>query len=480
MPRFFLPLVGAFTGMMAVVCPTLGSAAEVAPATDSATPTAAAEGITPAGLNDVVRPFFNHHCNSCHGEKKQKADLRTDMLLINARSPKTMGHWEEIMNRINSGDMPPEDEPRPAPAEVAKVAEWIVSQLREAEAANQSSGAERVSFRKLSRREYANTVRDLLGIRFDVKAPTGLPEDPDWHGFERIGPVLTISPAHVEKHLAAAEMVLDEALSLRPEPKREAIRWNPFDLRWKGFAKEYEARGIADKVRIEIVPNNYTTDSWPIEIKTTGEYVLRMKLSGLRPEGGRPPRLKVYMTNVDKTLLEQDIDAPEDKPVTVEARVHLTAGKYPVRLINSVPGPNPEGRRSRHSGTPNAFTTTKSRVPWQLKLTDDEFKPIQPTLIIDSVEWDGPIVDAWPTLTHQRIFFRGADPAAKDDPGYAREILTRFAEKAWRRPVQPAEIDRFLKPVEQSLKLGESFESSVKGGLAAVMSAKTFICLEEG
>ncbi len=433
---------------------------------------------TTAELDSLVKPFFKEHCASCHGVKKQKGDLRVDTLAVDYGSPKIMGHWEEIMNRINSGDMPPETEPRPKPAEIARVAEWIVGQLREAETAKQSSAGEKVAFRKLSREEYANTVRDLLGVHFDVKSPTGLPEDPDWKGFERIGSVLTLSPAHVEKYLSAAEAILDEALSIRREPKREVVRWGAFDMRWKSYKEEYEARGIADQVRIEIVPNNYTTDTWNIDVKTTGEYMLRLKLSGLRPAGGRAPRLKVYLSSVDKTLIECDVDTAEDKPVTVEARVHLMAGKYPVRIINSVPGPNPEGRRSRHSGTPNAFTTTRSRVPWQLKLTDDDFKPIQPTLIIDSVEWDGPIVDSWPTAAHQRIFF-GGEKATKD-AAYAREIVTRFAERAWRRPVQAKEIDHVLKPFEQAQKLGDSFELSVKNSLVAVLCAKSFLYLEEG
>ncbi len=431
-----------------------------------------------APVDPVVQGFFSQHCTSCHGEKKQKADLRVDDLAVNFESPKIMMHWEEIMNRINSGDMPPEDEPRPKSEEVSQVAEWIAHQLREAEVARQSSAGEQVAFRKLTREEYANTIRDLLGVNFDVKAPTGLPEDPDWHGFERIGSVLTLSPAHVEKYLSAADAILDEALSLRPEPKREVIRWGAFDMRWKGFKEEYEARGIAHQVRIEIVPNNYTTDSWNLEVKTTGEYLLRLKLSGLRPEGGRAPRLKVYLSSIDKTLIERDIDAAEDKPIEVEARVHLVAGKYPVRIINSVPGPNPEGRRSRHSGTPNAFTNVKNRVPWQLKLTDDDFKPIQPTLIIDSVEWDGPIVDSWPSAAHQRIFFKGE--STTKDMAYAREIVSRFAEQAWRRPVQAMEVERLIKPVEQAQQLGDSFELAVKSALVAVLCSKSFLYLEEG
>lgn len=437
----------------------------------------AAQPPAPA-LDSLVKPFFDRHCTSCHGDQKQKGDLRVDTLKVDLHSPKSMMHWEEIMNRINSGDMPPEDEPRPKPEEISRVADWIVTQLREAEVAKQSSAGERVALRKLSREEYANSIRDLLGVTFDAKGPSGLPEDPDWKGFERIGSVLTLSPAHVEKYLSAAELVLEEALSLRPEPKRDIIRWAAFDMRWKGFAEEYKARGIADQVRIEIVPNNYTTDSWNLEVKTTGDYLLRLKLSGLRPAGGRAPHLKVYMSSIDKTLIEQDIDAAEDKPVTVEARVHLLAGKYPVRIINSVPGPNPEGRRSRHSGTPNAFTNVRSRVPWQIKLTDDDFKPIQPTLIVDSVEWDGPLVESWPTPAHQSIFFAGE--AGPKDAAYAREVVSRFATRAWRRPVKTSETDHLLKPFEQAQKLGENFEQSVKNSLLAVLCSKNFIYLEEG
>ena len=427
------------------------------------------KGTDSRDMESVVKPFFSQHCNSCHGEKKQKGDLRVDTLAVDLQSPKIMGHWEEIMNRIISGDMPPEDEPRPKVEEISRVGDWIATQLREAEVVRQSSG-ERVTFHKLSRDEYANTIRDLLGVNFDAKGPSGLPEDPDWHGFERIGAAMTLSPFHVEKYLAAADAILDEALSLRPEPKRQLIQWGPFDFRWKGFKEEYEARGIADKVRIEIVPNNYTTDTWNIKIPHTGDYLVRIKLSGLRPEGGRAPRLKLYMPVVDKTIIERDVDAPEDKPVTIEARVHLTEGSYPVRVINSVPGPNPEGRRSRHSGTPNAFTTLKSRVPWQLKLSDDEFRPIQPTLIIDSLEWDGPIVDSWPTATHRRIF------ASQD----AKEVVAKFAERAWRRPVQAAEVEQLMGPYEQAKKLGESFEQSVRGSLAAVLCSDSFLYLQQG
>ncbi len=430
-------------------------------------------------LENLARPFFTQHCTSCHGAQKQKGDLRVDTLKIDFESPKIMGHWEEIMNRINSGDMPPEKEPRPKPDDIARVAEWIAGQLHDAEAARQSSGGERVSFRKLSREEYANTLRDLLGVTFDVTDPTGLPEDPDWQGFQRIGSVLTLSPAHVEKHLAAAELVLNEALSLGPQPKREVIKWTPFDIRgWQQFEKEYQARGIADKVRVDLVPNNGALDDRTLEIKTAGDYLVRVKVSGLRPEGGRAPRLRLYAGDISRVLFEQDIEAPEDKPALIEFRAHLPAGKHPIRIVNAVPGPNPEDRRSRASDTRNAFTDLRTRIPWQMKFTDDDGQPIVPFLLLDGIEWDGPLVESWPTPAHKRIFF--GDDTTPKDKAYAREIIARFAERAWRRPVKPSEVDRLVKLVEQAQRLGDNFELSVKSALVAVLCSKSFLYIEEG
>ena len=83
-----------------------------------------------ARFEKLVKPFFAQHCTKCHSEKKHEGDLRLDTLEARFESPKVMGHWEEIMNRINSGDMPPDEEPRPQPELVSQVADWIIEQLR--------------------------------------------------------------------------------------------------------------------------------------------------------------------------------------------------------------------------------------------------------------------------------------------------------------------------------------------------------------
>ncbi len=54
-------------------------------------------------------------------------------------------------------------------------------------------------------------MRDLIGVEYDAKDPGNFLEDPEWQGFERLGSVLTLSPSNIEKYLAAAEAILNEA-----------------------------------------------------------------------------------------------------------------------------------------------------------------------------------------------------------------------------------------------------------------------------
>ncbi len=434
-----------------------------------------------AEFTRTVKPFIATYCTSCHGEKKQKGDLRIDTLSRDFTNAATAGHWAEMMDRINSGDMPPkkdEKTPRPKGVESAQVSEWITARLTEGEAARQASEGEQVSFRRLSRDEYRNTIRDLLGVTYDATDPTGLPEDPDWQGFERIGSVLTVSPAHIEKYFAAAESVLNECLAVGAQAKIDEVRWTPRDHRVRhDVADVLTAKGLLVKTRIDIVPNNGSLDAEDLKITTPGDYVVRMQLSALRPVNGRSPRLRIYAADLGRLLFEQDVEAPEDKPITIEFRTHLPVGTHLIRICNAVPGPNPEDRPSRPLNSKPFFTMT-SRQPWQIKMTDDAGKPLVPSILLDWMSWEGPVQASWPPPAHQRIFFGTADTAK--DPAYAREMLTRFTTRAWRRPAQPAELDSLLALVDQELKLGSAFEVAVKTALQSVLCSKNFIYLVEG
>lgn len=175
---------------------------------------AAAEPLSAApdavGFQKVVAPFVNIHCVRCHGPAKQEGHFRIDQHLKNEfTDPATKGKWSEVVNVLNSHEMPPEGEPQPKPEEVAKVVDWITEQMVRAELVRRDG---QIVLRRLNRDEYRNTIRDLIGIDFDVSP---FPLDPPAGGFDNNGKALTMSPLLTELYLDAARKILDQGARRR-------------------------------------------------------------------------------------------------------------------------------------------------------------------------------------------------------------------------------------------------------------------------
>ena len=282
------------------------------------------------GIDEVVRPFLQKHCVECHDAEVQKGEFRVDNLSPKVGTENTP-QWLEVMERINTGEMPPKKvKVRPSVDESAEVVEWIAARMKEGESARMAARG-RVSYNRLTRDEYVNTVRDLIGVHFDANDPDNLLEDPEWHGFERIGSVLTLSPSNIEKYLGAAETILDEAYpdplpeNAKPVPpfggSKPAIVEEQINERHRDRLREL---GLLDKVRFEMWPGDmFRYSNLREPLPGPGIYEISYTLSGLKSANGRAPRLKVYEARLDRVLFEQDIVAPEDRPITVTFRAHL-------------------------------------------------------------------------------------------------------------------------------------------------------------
>lgn len=429
-----------------------------------------------AEFNTAVAPFFQQHCDRCHNERRHEGEFRLDVLSRDVVHGPSGLKWAEVMERLSSGQMPPATERQPKADESARVVEWLAGKLHEGEAARLAK-RERVTFNKLTRAEYANTIRDLLGVGFDPTDPNGLSEDEAWQGFERIGAVMSLSPSHVEKYFAAAEAVLNEALPAKA-PLRFLKKKDAIELRGGPARDEMEALGLADKVRVDLWPGSELQGGRPgpgQALPAAGDYKVRLQLSGLKPSKGRAPHLTVYATDLDRMLFEQDIVAPEDAPVIVEFVTHLPAGNLNVRVTNDVPGPSNLPRSGRADPRLPFLSIKEGRRPWQMKLTDEVGAPLWPFLIVDWIEWSGPLGADGPTYAEREYLPR--DPQDKEQ---IRAALTRFTERAFRRPLKDGEVDRFTKLVDSEMANGEPFLSAMKTALQAVLCSKDFLYLVEG
>jgi hypothetical protein len=129
--------------------------------------------------------FLEKHCIRCHGPQKEEGDIRFDRLSRDFKSGADTHHWAEALDKVNSGAMPPKPEPQPTQREISEFVLSLDARLKEGRAVRMAARPA-VAHYRLSRREYQNSIYDLLGVRYDPTKPGELNEDTLWHGFERM------------------------------------------------------------------------------------------------------------------------------------------------------------------------------------------------------------------------------------------------------------------------------------------------------
>ncbi len=435
--------------------------------------------------------FLSVHCIHCHGPDAAEGDLRIDMLSRDFNAIDDAHLWAEILERINAGEMPPPEEPQPTEDEIATTIEQLNSNLREGRAARMAARPA-VSHYRLSRKEYQNTVYDLLGVRYDPAKPGELNEDTLWHGYERIGSQLSLSSSHMDRYYQAAEIVLERAFPSK-EVEVNKVRKTAAELRYKGGEKQKEALnrfGIKRPLRYLLFPgrNQDALQHWWFK-KTgpeySGLYKLRLQASGTRPPGGQPAHLSIgKKTSEDSVdgLIEFDVTAPEDNPQVYEFELFL---EMPVGLQFSVVATDVIDRR-QGAAFRNALSARDSYIfthssetlllnPNAPQMFDDKGNGIFSTVILDWVEWEGPLVSKEEKSKREGIF-----PDENASIESVNDHLRNFAERAWRREIRKGELASYLQSYQRDRESGENVADSFRTTMLRVLTSQNFIYLVEG
>ena len=169
----------------------------------------AAAGPSLGELDPKQRAFLREYCVECHNAEKQKGRVRLDDISFTLDTVERADRWQKILNQINSGEMPPEEAKQPEGSAKADFLEALSQTLVGARAALGDSGG-RIVVRRLNRREYKNTLRDLLGVELDVRE---LPQDGGAGAFDTVGSSLFMSSDQVEQYLALGRRALEDAFA---------------------------------------------------------------------------------------------------------------------------------------------------------------------------------------------------------------------------------------------------------------------------
>lgn len=469
---------------------------------------------------EIVQPFFAKHCVDCHGADLAEGKLRLDTLPADFFTREPAGKWVEVLDRLNLGEMPPKDEPRPDIDELGKVTDWITSELRRVNSLASSTGGH-VVLRRLTRSEYANTVRDLFGITFfEGEGPQEmLPPDGSIKGFNKLSKALLLDPSLMEKYIVVARYVVEKAIATRP-PKAPSrtMRFEFENTTDSAMSYILEGRD-ADLVKdgMVIYQSNARTFAkllHPFNAKQTpvdGEYIVRVR-AGARPGSDGKPVYMDITKGANGLMGRILVDAPVDQPQVYEARAVLSAalgGELGVAIVDGARFTDPNfvgmllgstadkefeaGNRKRASQlrararAEGVYSANYHRSQFTKAALDLEKLP---KLFIDYVELEGPVSGRWPPESRTRIYdplgshrpepgeeYEPATPA--ESVAAARTIIARLLPNAFRRPVSDAEIDAVVGVFEEETRNDKAFEEALKTSLVAMLCSPDFLYLFE-
>lgn len=194
-------------------------------------------------FNDVIVPFLRKYCYQCHGATEREADRRFDLLKFPLSDDNALIDFQDVLDQLNLGEMPPPGEKQPDPSEAAKVVDWLTAEIANFQKQRQGTGGETV-LRRLNRREYANTVSDLLHLNTSSFDPTvGFPEDQKIEHFDNQGHALVTSGFLLDQYLKSADEIMAKALPGLVKPERQ-------EWKFRGGFQQGEFTGFITDVEL--------------------------------------------------------------------------------------------------------------------------------------------------------------------------------------------------------------------------------------
>jgi uncharacterized protein DUF1592/uncharacterized protein DUF1588/uncharacterized protein DUF1587/uncharacterized protein DUF1585/uncharacterized protein DUF1595/cbb3-type cytochrome c oxidase subunit III len=381
----------------------------------------------PATFEHDVRPILDEVCTRCHNEKKANAGLNFTPFMNPSTIEAKRDTWEAIVDKVKSGDMPPADEDPLSAHERAAMVAYLESAFARDDRELQPDPGH-VPAHRLTRFEYANTVRDLLGV--DFRTTDEFPPDDSGYGFDNIGDVLTVSPALMQRYLAAAEKIAARAVGGGPLPAPGV------------FTRRSRVRKVADgTIELRDV------------LEYDAEYAIRVGVTGHRGDDDPP---------VEMTI---SVDGSPVKTVTVPVQLNAVNKQggatqralYEARVF--LPGNEHTFRAAFVDDVTLASIAPKSR--------GDASQNIFPEFI----EVAGPFKPAAPPPVKKKALI--CNPAG--GAACVQRIIHTLARRAYRRPLTAADLAPIERIYAKARASGYAPAEGVQFAIAAMLVSPNFL-----
>jgi hypothetical protein len=416
----------------------------------------------------LQRALIDQYCITCHNQRLRTAGLTLDTAAVNDVAG-SAAIWEKVLRKVRTGAMPPPSMPRPDKTALDTFTSRLETALDQASSADPNPG--RVAVHRLNQAEYANAVRDLLGLEVDGRSLV-LGDDADEQGFDNIAGVLSLSPALLERYLSAARTVSRLALGDPTIAPAFAMYDVPKGLVQDGRTGEDLPFGSRGGIAIH--------HRFPVD----AEYIVRVRLRR---------QLYDYITGLGRPhQVEVRLDGKLIKTFTVGGQ---NKGKIaPASFVGQILG-DPEWEQYMHSADAGLEVTFPAKagprviaVSFIKDLAEPEGVP-QPSggravainelydgnPSVDSVAIGGPYNIQGPGDTPSRRRILSCQPATKSDgQPCARQILSTLARRAYRRPVTDEDVQTLLDFYTSGYRRS-GFEAGIQSALERILASPDFL-----
>jgi len=427
----------------------------------------------PAGASDAssmpARDVLNQYCVPCHNNRLKTAGLQLDSLDVTPVADHAE-QWEKVVTKLRTGEMPPPGRPRPGAETYRSVIAALEQKLDAAAAATPEPG--RVAVHRLNRSEYANAIRDLLGIAIDARALLSS-DEADHEGFDNVASVLSVSPALLENYLSAARTVSRLAIgdpTLHPvidsfKISKALVQDDrlgddlPFGSQGGALIRYYFPVDAEYTIKVLLRRQEYDYivgmgERHQLDMRLDGVLLKRFSVGG-EARGMTAPENFAGNTQGDPEFEEymHTADAHLDVRVPVTAGVHAVGVSFVRRFWE------PEGvLQPPQTG---------------FGRTTNEYYHGRPAVEVVSI--GGPYGAPAPGRSEsRRQVFVCRPHGPSDEEPCARTILTTLAARAYRRPVTEAEVLTLLR-FYQAGRAERDFDSGIQRGIERILAAPSFL-----
>ena len=456
--------------------------------------------------------FLKDYCIQCHGDTKQSGDRRFDMLTSEIKNPDDALLWQEILDQLNQGDMPPKKAKQPKKADLLATIDAITQSVANATQRFKGTGSHTV-LRRLNSFEYQQTIGDLLGLNVAGWNPAGdFPPEVRADGFDNNSAAQVTSGMLLDHYFVAAEKAIHRTTAFGAKPKMKTYtQKSPFYFEGKAsrdlpkLFRTDRYRWISDKGYDDLSARHYRGGHIGFEplahggAPQSGRYTIRIQAAAIDRthsydflkdfRNGDPIVMELAAVNregsvestgnitTERTLAL--VELTSEKPQWFEWTVDLERGEEPeVRFRNGAPA----AKALAFKLSKNVKGHPELEAIGKLGKGEIALAMLKayrgPKLRIWEMQVKGPQLDQWPTPGHALLY--GKLAPNQINRANIPERLKVFAEAAFRRPLRQGELVAVGKLINGKLDAGMRPLDALQLGFQTILCSPAFLHLHEG